>query len=104
MASPRRALTEIDRRGGGVRDATWVAVIAAACVHFADFGGSFLGWGEGFFTTLRRPLMVLARDLRLPVLLAVVAGVVITVLAGRGKRDPSRDIELGAAALVPWLA
>jgi peroxiredoxin len=104
LASPRRALAEIDGRGGGVRDATWVAVIAAACVRFADFGTSFVGWREGLLATVRRPLTVLARELRFPVLLAVLAGVLITVLAGKGKRDPSRDIELGAASLVPWLS
>jgi peroxiredoxin len=103
LASPRRALAEIDERGGGVRDATWVAVIATVCLKLQDIERAFIGWRSGILASLRLPLMVLARELKLPVMLALLAGVAITVLAGRGKRDPGRDIELGAGCVVPFL-
>jgi len=102
LVSPRRALAEVDRLGGGVRDAVWTALLVTVCVRLADVQRAFIGWDAAPLSVLRPVLMVIASELQRPVVMAVLAGVVITILAGRGKRDPSRDAELGAVCLIPY--
>jgi cytochrome c biogenesis protein CcmG/thiol:disulfide interchange protein DsbE len=104
LASPGRALANIDRLGGGVRDATIVAVLVTACVRLADMERALIGWEAAPLAVVRQLLMVLAQELRVPVVMGVAAGVAVTILAGRGKRDPGRDAELGAAACIPYFA
>jgi peroxiredoxin len=102
LASPARALRDYDRAGGGVRDAFWVALLVIVCVRLDDIARAFIGWDTAPLSVLRQALMVVSSELRWPVVLAVGSAVAITVLAGRGKRDPSRDIELGAVGLIPY--
>jgi peroxiredoxin len=104
LASPTRALAEVDREGGGVRDALWVAIAASACLKLNEIERAFIGWEAAPLAVVRQVLMVLAQQLRWPVVMAVAASVLITVLAGKGKRDPSRDSELGALSCVPFFA
>jgi peroxiredoxin len=104
LGSPARALAELDERGGGVSDAAWVVVLGAVCLRLADLQRALVGWKGLAFSTVRQGLMIVAQELRGPVVMALLAGVAITVLAGRGRRDPSRDIELGAASVVPYFA
>src|SRR5205814_4466402 len=92
LASPARALAEVDRQGGGVRDALWVAVLASACLRLQDIARGFIGWEAAPLAALRQVLMVLAQELRWPVVMGVMASVLITTLAGRGRRDPARDL------------
>ena len=101
LASPSRALADVDRHGGGVRDALWVAVVASLCLRLKDVETAFIGWEAAPVAVLRQVLMVLARELRWPVVLGVAASVLITVLAGK-TRDPARDSDLGALACVPY--
>jgi peroxiredoxin len=103
LASPAHALADYDRQGGAVRDAFWVAVLVTVCVRLDDIQRAFIGWDTAPLAVLRPVLMVLAAELRWPVVFAVIAGVAITLLAGN-KRDPSRDAELGAACLIPYFA
>jgi thiol-disulfide isomerase/thioredoxin len=106
LASPRRALEEIDSRGtGGVRDAVWLVVVATVCLRLEDLASAVRGLGDGdLLGTMRQTVAVLAQELRMPVVLAIAAGVLITVTAGRGHRDPATDIELGSASFVPFFA
>jgi peroxiredoxin len=104
LASPATALPEVDREGGGVRDALWVAVVASVCLRLAEIERAFIGWEAAPLAVVRQVLMVLAQQFRWPVVMAVAASVVITVLAGKGRRDPARDSELGALACVPFFA
>jgi thiol-disulfide isomerase/thioredoxin len=106
LASPGRALDEIDGRGtGGVRDALWLIVVAAVCLRLEDLASAARGLADrDVLGTVRQTVAVLAQELRVPVVLAIAAGVLITVAAGRGRRDPATDIELGAASFVPFFA
>jgi len=104
LASPTRALAEVDREGGGVRDALWVAIVVSACLKLNEIQRAFIGWEAAPLAVVRQVLMVLAQQLRWPVVMAVAASVLITVLAGKGKRDPARDSELGALSSVPFFA
>ena len=106
LASPSPALAEMDARGGGgVRDAAWLVALATVCLRTADLQRSLAGLGDGaVLAPLRQALMVFAQELRGPVVMSLLAGVAITVLAGRGRRDPSTDVELGAASYIPFFA
>jgi len=53
--------------------------------------------------TLAQLLGIVGEDLRPALLVALPAGIAITLLAGRGRRDPGLDIELGAACSIPYL-
>jgi thiol-disulfide isomerase/thioredoxin len=106
LASPGRALQDIDGRGtGGVRDALWLIVVAAVCLRLEDLVSAARGLGDrDLLGTVRQTVAVLAQELRVPAVLAIAAGVLITVAAGRGHRDPATDIELGAASFIPFFA
>jgi cytochrome c biogenesis protein CcmG/thiol:disulfide interchange protein DsbE len=104
LASPNRALAEVERHGGGVRDALWVAVVASFCLRLSEIERAFIGWQAAPLAVVRQVLMVLAQQLRWPVVMAAAASVLVTVLAGRARRDPARDSELGALSVVPFFA
>ncbi len=103
LASPRRALLEIDVRGGGVRDAVWLAVVGTVCFRLTELVQA-ITVGPTLFGVAHQTVLALGHELRSGVMVAVAAGLAITVMAGRGRRDPSRDIELGAACYVPFFA
>ncbi len=104
LASPVRALAEIDAAGGGgVRAAAWLVLLGTLAFRIEEVVQAVAG-GVSVFGAVRQVLVVVGQELRVPVVLTVAAGVAITVLAGRGRRDPSLDIELGAACAVPFLA
>jgi peroxiredoxin len=115
LASPARAMAEADRKGGGLRDALWVATVTSICLRLSEIERAFIGWNAPRASTLgdalldklgvvRQVLMVVAQQFRWPVVLGVAASVLITVLAGKGRRDPARDSDLGALACVPFFA
>src|SRR4051812_30166861 len=100
LASPARALQEIDARGGGVRDAVWLAVLGTICFRLPQLVQA-ITVGPTLFGVAHQTVLALGHELQSGVMLGVAAGLAITVLAGRGRRDPSRDIELGGACYVP---
>lgn len=105
LASPARALRRIDASGGGVRDAAWLVLFGALCFRLEDLARAVLGITHlSAGLVLRQTLAVFSQELREAVMVVVGAGVGITILAGRGRRDPSLDIELGAACYVPFFA
>jgi thiol-disulfide isomerase/thioredoxin len=105
LASPARRLAEIDAQGtGGVRDVAWLVVVGTVCLRLPDLWRAILGVSDGnILATLRQLLGIFAQELQSPVVLSVAAALIITVAAGRGRRDPSIDIELGAACYPPAL-
>jgi hypothetical protein len=102
LARPDATLAEIDRQGGGVRSATWLVLIGTVCLRLDDLARVFIGWRDTtLLGALRQCLSVLGEELRGtgwlgPVILTIAAGLLITLLAGRGRREPGMDIELGA--------
>jgi cytochrome c biogenesis protein CcmG/thiol:disulfide interchange protein DsbE len=102
LTSPSRAMAAVDREGGGLGDALWVAVVTSACLKLDEIARAFIGWQSGAFATVRQVLMVIAQQLRWPGGLGIAASVLITVLAGKGRRDPARDSDLGALACIPF--
>jgi thiol-disulfide isomerase/thioredoxin len=103
LASPVRRLAEIDALGtGGIRDVTWLVVVGAVCLRLQDIWRALLGIADGnLVAALRQTLGIFAQELQLPVVMSIAAALIITVAAGRGRRDPSTDVELGAACYPP---
>jgi cytochrome c biogenesis protein CcmG, thiol:disulfide interchange protein DsbE len=105
LAQPRRALATIDVRGGGVRDASWLVLAGLACFRLEELARAVMGISHLSFTSvLTRTLAVVSAELREAVVIVLAAALVITLVSGRGRRDPGRDLELGAACYVPFFA
>jgi cytochrome c biogenesis protein CcmG, thiol:disulfide interchange protein DsbE len=105
LVSPRQALAEIQiRKSGGVGDALGVLVLGVLCGRMADLARAALMVRESSWAgTLQQMLAIFGANLRPALFIALPAGLAITALAGRGRRDPGLDIELGAACSIPYL-
>jgi peroxiredoxin len=105
LASPERALSEIQvRKSGGVGSALVVLVLGLLFGRLADLVRAVLMVRESSLAgVLQQILAIVGADLRPALFLVLPAGLAITVLAGRGRRDPGLDIELGAACAIPAL-
>jgi thiol-disulfide isomerase/thioredoxin len=105
LTSPNRALAEIQvRRSGGVAGALAVLVLGVLCGRMADLVRAILMVRESSWAgMLQQILAIFGADLRPALFMALPAGLAITALAGRGRRDPGLDIELGAACTIPYL-
>jgi thiol-disulfide isomerase/thioredoxin len=102
LASPRRALAEIEARGtGGVADSLWLVLVGALCFRLEDIKRALID-SLSVVGTIQRTLAVVGEELRPGVMVSIAIGLGLLVFAGRGRRDPSRDIELGAACFVPF--
>lgn len=105
LASPRRALRNVEAHGGGLRDAIYLALLGVACFWLRDLAEAVLGLSHLPLTdVLGRVFQLVALAFREGAVVIVPAAVLLTVFAGRGRRDPSRDVELAALAYVPYFA
>jgi thiol-disulfide isomerase/thioredoxin len=103
LVEPRRALARVEITGGGVRDAVWLVVLGLVCFRLEDVMRALLGITHlSAGTVVRQMLSFISIELRDAMFVVVPAAVVVTVAAGRGRRDPSRDLELAALAYVPF--
>ncbi len=105
LGNPGRALAEVDQYGGGVRDVLWLVLIGVLAFRSRELASEFLGlshvpWRDVFSLLLG----TVSRELREAAMIVLPAAVFITLFAGRGHRDPNRDVELGAAVYVPFFA
>jgi thiol-disulfide isomerase/thioredoxin len=105
MVAPGRALADMQaRERGGVGDALAILLLGVLCFHLPAVARAVLMVREASVAgTLAQLLGIVGQDLRPAMLVALSAGVSISVLAGRGRRDPGLDIELGAACSIPYL-
>jgi thiol-disulfide isomerase/thioredoxin len=105
LVAPSRALERIERQGGGFRDAGWLVLVGMLCFRLEDLARALLGISHLSLGTVGRQLLAVAsQEVQEALWIALGASILVTVLAGRGKRDPSRDLELGCAAYVPFFA
>ena len=105
MVAPGRALADIQaRERGGVGDAVAVLLLGVLVFRLPAVARAVLMLREvSLAGTLAQLLGIVGEDLRPALLVALPAGIAITLLAGRGRRDPGLDIELGAACSIPYL-
>jgi thiol-disulfide isomerase/thioredoxin len=105
LAEPRRALERLDLAGGGVRDAAWLVLLGVLCFRLDDLARALMGFSHlSWKSVIPRTLAVVSAELQEAVIIVLPAALIITVVAGRTKRDPTRDLELGAACYVPFFA
>jgi hypothetical protein len=84
-----------------VRDAGYLVLLGLICFRLEDVTRALLGITHlSFGTVLRQMLAVLSQEVQEAIIVVLPAAVAVTLGAGRGKRDPSRDLELGAAAYI----
>ena len=105
IVSPGRALADIQaQQRGGVGDALAILLLGVLCFRLPAVARAVLMVREASVAgTLAQLLAIVVQDLRPAVLVALSAGVAITLLAGRVRRDPTLDVELGAACSIPYL-
>jgi thiol-disulfide isomerase/thioredoxin len=104
LLAPARGLGAMfQRRTGGVRDALYLVGLSVLVFRLPDLLRTVLTFSRvSVGAGLSRLLGVVSSELRTAAFIAVAAAVFLTLLAGRGRRDPARGIELGAACYVPY--
>ncbi len=105
MVAPGRALADIQAQArGGVGDALAILLLGVLVFRLPAVARAALMAREASFAGILALLLgIVGEDLRPALLVALSAGIAITLLAGRGRRDPALDIELGAACSIPYL-
>ncbi len=105
LAEPRRALALVEARATGVRDAGWLVLAGILCFRLEDLMRAMLGITHlSFGTVLRQTLAVVSFEVREAIIVILPAAILLTLAAGRGRRDPGRDLELAAVSYVPFFA
>jgi thiol-disulfide isomerase/thioredoxin len=105
LATARAALARVERQGGGVRDALWLVLAGVLCFRLEDVARALLGITQlSAVMVLQSMLAVFTLELGDAATVVIPAALAVTILAGRGRRDPSIDVELGAACYVPFFA
>lgn len=103
LTSPRQALRNVEAHGGGLRDAIYLALVGVVCFWLRDLAEAILGLSHLPITdVLARMLQLVSLAFREGAIVVLPAAVLLTVLAGSGRRDPSKDVELAALCFVPY--
>jgi thiol-disulfide isomerase/thioredoxin len=102
--TPSLGLARImQRKTGGLRDALYLVLISVLAFRLPDLVRAVLAFGRisasGGLTQL---MGVVGAELRTAGFVVLVSALVITILAGKGRRDPSLALELGSACYVPY--
>lgn len=103
LAHPAAAMAGIvARKTGGVRDALALVVVGSVAFRLPDLIRALRSFTRiSTASALTQLVGVFASELRTAALIALGATLVVVVLAGRGRRDPSLALELGALCYVP---
>jgi thiol-disulfide isomerase/thioredoxin len=104
LSDPVRAMAGIvERKTGGVRDALLLVLLASAAFRLPDLirgVRSFTRVSPGSALTLL--VGVFGAEVGTAAFVTLMSALAVTILAGRGRRDPSLGLELGAACYVPY--
>lgn len=103
LLNPAAAFSGIvARKGGGVRDTLTLVVFGSVAFRLPDLIRALRSFARiSTSSALTQLVGVFASEVRSAVFIALGAALVVTFLAGRGRRDPSLALELGAACYVP---
>jgi thiol-disulfide isomerase/thioredoxin len=103
LARPRTALSVIEKQGGGLRDAVALAVLGVVCFRSEELVRPLFSLGTvSVLDAVLRMLGIVAGEMRSGAFVVLPAAVLLTVMAGRGRRDPSSDLELAAGCFAPY--
>ena len=93
----------IERKRGAVRDAFYLVFLSSVAFRLPELVRSVLSFSRiSLAGGLTRTMGVVGAELRTAAFVTLVAALVIVIFAGRGRRDPSLALELGAACYVPY--
>lgn len=106
LASPLQALQELDRRGtGGVRDALWLVLAGVLCFRMDELARAMLSVSTASLGSIvQQAVGPFSRELLDAATVVIPAAVLLTLAAGRGRRDPSVDLELAAGCYTAFFA
>jgi thiol-disulfide isomerase/thioredoxin len=104
LLAPQRGLGAIARRrSGGIRDALYLVGIGVLVFRLPDLLRALLTFPRVSVTAgLQRLTSVMGGELCTAGFVVLAAALVITLFAGRGRRDPTLGLELGSACYVPY--
>jgi thiol-disulfide isomerase/thioredoxin len=104
LFSPRRGLAALlERKSGGLRDAVYLVGCGVLAFRLPDLLRAVLaGFRVSFTAALQRLVGVVASEVQTAGLIVLASGLAVTLLAGRGRRDPMLGLELGGACYVPY--
>ncbi|HET6284490.1 MAG TPA: TlpA disulfide reductase family protein [Polyangia bacterium] len=97
LVAPRAAVARIEAEGGAFRDAVWLTVMGVVGFRFLQLVEALLGLGQPSTGAFMRVLSVFANEINNAAVVVIPAALALTVLAGGRRRDPTQDLELGAA-------
>jgi len=105
LARPRTALSVIERQGGGLSDAVALALLGVVCFRSEELVRPLFSLGTvSVLDAVLRMLGIVAGEMRSGALVVLPAAVLLTIMAGRGRRDPSSDLELASGCFAPYFA
>lgn len=104
VAAPSQAFARIiARRIGGLGDSLYLVLLATLAFRLPDIVRALLSFRRVSVNVgLTQLVGVFGSEIRTAALVALLSALVILVLAGRGRRDPSLALDLGAACYVPY--
>ena len=93
----------IERKRGAVRDAFYLVFVSTLAFRLPELVRAALSFSRiSLAGGMTRTMGVVGGELRTAAFVTLVAALAITIFAGRGRRDPSLALELGAACYVPY--
>ena len=106
LLAPRVGLRGIvERKRGAVRDAFSLVGVSVVAFRLPELVRAILSFSRiSLSGGLTQTMGVVGAELRTAAFVTLVAALLIVVFAGRGRRDPSLALELGAACYVPYFS
>jgi thiol-disulfide isomerase/thioredoxin len=104
LTAPRLGLQGIiERKRGAVRDAFYLVVVSVVAFRLPELVRAVLSFARiSLSGGLTQTMGVVGAELRTAAFVTLAAALLIVLFAGRGRRDPSLALELGAACYVPY--
>jgi thiol-disulfide isomerase/thioredoxin len=103
VVAPRAGVARVEAEGGGLSDALWLVVLGVLAFRLPELCRVVLAATGPSSGELMRLVGLFVDELKSAAWVVLPAAVIITVAAG-GRRDASRDLDLGAACYVPYFA
>jgi thiol-disulfide isomerase/thioredoxin len=93
----------IERKHGAVRDAFYLVSVSIVAFRLPELVRAVLSFFRiSLAAGLTQTMGVVGAELRTAAFVTLAAALIIIIFAGRGRRDPSLALELGAACYVPY--
>ena len=93
----------VERKRGAVRDVFYLVLVSLLAFRLPELVRAIVSFSRvSLAGGLTQTMGVLGSELSTAAFVTLIAALIITIFAGRGRRDPSLALELGAACYVPY--